>query len=221
MIGDGPEREKLELLATDLGIAQAVRFAGSVAPADVPRWLRACDLACLVSLSEGFGLAAIEPLACGRPVVVTRQVPASAAVTDGVTGALCDSEDVAGMAAALVRARRCGPARLLVPPPSRTPSLGSGTRRRRARALPVTRPSVPDPPSLLGGALERARRRDPNLDQLAHALVVDAGGLELGQRLLVRLTCLAGLDRATLPEPAVACQDQRARACAGVIGHIR
>ena len=109
VIGDGPEREKLELLATDLGIAQAVRFAGSVAPADVPRWLRACDLACLVSLSEGFGLAAIEPLACGRPVVVTRQVPASAAVADGVTGALCDSEDVAGMAAALVRASSLRP----------------------------------------------------------------------------------------------------------------
>jgi glycosyltransferase involved in cell wall biosynthesis len=109
LIGDGPERDELESLAADLGVAEAVRFAGSVAPADVPRWLRACDVGCLVSLREGFGLAAIEPLACGRPVVVTREVPACVAVTEGVTGAICDAEDVAGMAAALARAAALSP----------------------------------------------------------------------------------------------------------------
>jgi D-inositol-3-phosphate glycosyltransferase len=109
LIGDGPERDELESVAADLGVDQAVRFAGSVTPADVPRWLRACDVACLVSLSEGFGLAAIEPLACGRPVVVTSAVPASVAVTEGVTGAVCDAEDVSAMAAALTRAAALTP----------------------------------------------------------------------------------------------------------------
>ena len=65
-------------------------------PAEVPRWLRACDVACLVSQREGFGLAAIEALACARPVVVSRGVPAASAVSEGVTGALCDAGDVDG-----------------------------------------------------------------------------------------------------------------------------
>jgi glycogen(starch) synthase len=102
--GDGPLRAELEEIAAALGIADQVRFAGAVAPADVPRWLRACDVACLVSLREGFGLAAIEALACGRSVVVARDLPVAAAVREGVTGALCAAEDVAEMAAALVRA---------------------------------------------------------------------------------------------------------------------
>ena len=70
----------------------------------MPRWVRACDAACLESEVEGFGLAPIEALACGRPVVVSRQVLSSAAVTDGLTGAVCDATDVAGMAGALERA---------------------------------------------------------------------------------------------------------------------
>jgi glycosyltransferase involved in cell wall biosynthesis len=109
LVGDGPERSALEGLAADLGVVGSVRFAGAVEPAEVPRWLRAADVACLVSEREGFGLAAIEALACGRPVVVARSVPASTAVSDGVTGALCDAHDVTGIADALVRAASLKP----------------------------------------------------------------------------------------------------------------
>jgi teichuronic acid biosynthesis glycosyltransferase TuaC len=109
LVGDGPQRAELEWLAADLGVADSVRFTGAVPPADVPRWLRACDVACLVSQREGFGLAAIEALACGRPVVVARAVPAGSAVTEGVTGARCDPGDVADIAAALVRTAALSP----------------------------------------------------------------------------------------------------------------
>ena len=109
LVGDGPLRAELEARAGGLGIGDAVRFPGAVAPADVPRWLRACDVACLVSESEGFGLAAIEALGCGRPVLVARGLPVATAVSEGVTGALCDADDVAGMAAALVRAATLEP----------------------------------------------------------------------------------------------------------------
>jgi glycosyltransferase involved in cell wall biosynthesis len=109
LVGDGPQGAGLEARARDLGIGESVRFAGAVPPAEVPRWLRACDVACLVSQREGFGLAAIEALACGRPVVVARGVPASAAVEEGVTGALCDADETADMAAALRRAAALTP----------------------------------------------------------------------------------------------------------------
>jgi glycosyltransferase involved in cell wall biosynthesis len=104
LIGDGALRPELEARARELGIGASVRFAGAVEPSDVPRWLRACDVACLVSEREGFGLAAIEALGCGKPLVVTRSVPAGVAVEAGVTGELCEADDVAGMAAALLRA---------------------------------------------------------------------------------------------------------------------
>ena len=109
LVGDGPQRAELERLAGSLGVGGSVRFAGAVPPAQVPRWLRACDVACLVSQREGFGLAAIEALACGRPVLVARGVPAGSAVTEGVTGELCDPGDLEGMAAALVRAAALAP----------------------------------------------------------------------------------------------------------------
>ena len=86
-----------------------MRFVLHAPPAEVPRWLRACDVACLVSTVEGFGLAPIEALACGRPVVVSREVPSGAAVTEGLTGAVCDAGDVAGIAAALQRAAKLTP----------------------------------------------------------------------------------------------------------------
>jgi glycosyltransferase involved in cell wall biosynthesis len=109
LVGDGPLRAELEARAAELGLSGAVSFAGAVAPVDVPRWLRASDVACLVSEREGFGLVAIEALAAGRPVVVARSVPAAAAIADGVTGALCAADDVAGIASALARAAALTP----------------------------------------------------------------------------------------------------------------
>ena len=132
LVGEGPLRAELEARAHELGIGEAVRFTGAVEPADVPRWLRACDAACLVSEVEGFGLAAIEALGCGKPVVVARGVPASAAVDEGVTGALCDAGDVAGMAAALVRAAALDPGEV-----ARTAAEPYSLARETARAVAV------------------------------------------------------------------------------------
>jgi glycosyltransferase involved in cell wall biosynthesis len=132
LVGDGPLRAELEARAAELGIAGAVRFTGSADPADVPRWLRACDVACLVSEVEGFGLAAIEALGCGKPVVVSSGLPVAAAIAEGVTGALCDAGDVAGMAAALVRA-----AKLESGAAARAAAEPYGLARETARAVAV------------------------------------------------------------------------------------
>ena len=91
--GDGPLMAELVEIAGALGIRDHVRFAGAVSPADVPRWVRACDVACLVSLREGFGLAAIEALACGTPVVASARSAVAEIVGPGCGALAHDTED--------------------------------------------------------------------------------------------------------------------------------
>lgn len=67
--GDGPERERLELLAADLGIASRVSWLGFVS--DVDRWMRDAECLILSSRFEGFGNVIIEAMAHGTPVVAT------------------------------------------------------------------------------------------------------------------------------------------------------
>lgn len=71
--GTGPERQRLERLAVDLGVQQRVRFLGRVSDADLP-WLYAAADASLVPTRalEGFGYVALESMAAGTPVVATR-----------------------------------------------------------------------------------------------------------------------------------------------------
>lgn len=69
LLGDGPERERLQQLAAGLERPEQIRFAGY--RADVPELLPGFDVAAFASNSEGFGLALIEALASGVPVVTT------------------------------------------------------------------------------------------------------------------------------------------------------
>ena len=69
LVGDGPEREHLEALARRLGIHDAVRFMGAVPPAEVRGYLAQSDVFVFPAEREGFGLAAVEALMQGVPVV--------------------------------------------------------------------------------------------------------------------------------------------------------
>ena len=93
-IGEGPERDRLEQLAGELSMQQRVAFPGRMPPADLAEYYRNVDAACLVSIDEGFGLAALEALACGAPVVVSRTAPVAELVADGVNGAVVDPTDI-------------------------------------------------------------------------------------------------------------------------------
>jgi N-acetyl-alpha-D-glucosaminyl L-malate synthase BshA len=91
-VGDGPDRPAAEALAEELGLLPDVRFLGKVdAVADL---LRCADLFLLPSASESFGLAALEALACGVPVVGSNAGGLPDVVDDGVTGALVPVGDV-------------------------------------------------------------------------------------------------------------------------------
>lgn len=69
IIGDGPERAELELLAGSLGLGGQVHFAGLRAPTEVSSFLLRADLMFFPAVDEGFGLAAAEALMTGVPVV--------------------------------------------------------------------------------------------------------------------------------------------------------
>jgi len=92
-LGDGPLRSELEG-------RRGVRLLGSVAHERVPDWIAACDVLCQPSLVEPFGLATLEGLACGRPVVATRVGGPPEFVPAG-GGVLVDPLDTAAIVSAL------------------------------------------------------------------------------------------------------------------------
>jgi glycosyltransferase involved in cell wall biosynthesis len=72
VVGDGPALAGLRRLAAETMVERQVVFHGQVDHEEVLRQLRAADLFCLLSASEGFPKVVLEALACGLPVITTR-----------------------------------------------------------------------------------------------------------------------------------------------------
>jgi len=83
-----PELERLRALARELGIAERVRFPGAVAQGDLPDYYRAADALAVISRYESFGLAAVEALASGLPVVAAQVGGLPSIITHGESGLL-------------------------------------------------------------------------------------------------------------------------------------
>jgi N-acetyl-alpha-D-glucosaminyl L-malate synthase BshA len=95
MVGDGPERPDAEQEARALGVEADVRFLGRLD--SVASILQASDLFLLPSQTESFGLAALEAMACGAPVVASNAGGLPEVITDGVTGILEPAGSVEAM----------------------------------------------------------------------------------------------------------------------------
>ena len=67
----GRERQRLLALVAELGLQDDVLFFGQVPKADLPLFYNVVELLVIPSLYEGFGLPALEAMACGRPVIVS------------------------------------------------------------------------------------------------------------------------------------------------------
>jgi phosphatidylinositol alpha-1,6-mannosyltransferase len=101
LVGGGPLRDAVHTRAAELGVGDAVVLPGEVPIDEAARWLRASHAATLASLGEGFGLAVVEALACGRAVAVSQAAGACSVVQAGMTGALLDPLDVGSITRAL------------------------------------------------------------------------------------------------------------------------
>jgi N-acetyl-alpha-D-glucosaminyl L-malate synthase BshA len=97
LAGDGPERNNLERLARELNIWDDVIFLGKVR--DTAHVLEIADVFLLPSETESFGLAALEAMAVGVPVISSNTGGIPEVNIDGETGFLSDVGDVESMAA--------------------------------------------------------------------------------------------------------------------------
>lgn len=98
LVGDGPERGKVEQICRERELCNSITFIGSLPL--IEEILVGADLFLLPSESESFGLAALEAMSCEVPVIATTAGGLPEVVTDGETGFLRPVGDVDGMARA-------------------------------------------------------------------------------------------------------------------------
>jgi len=103
IIGDGPSRDLLESIASRLGIGDRAEFVGFIANEKVVEYLNNFDIFVMPSIGEGetFGVAAVEAMATGLPVVASRIGGLPEVIDDGKTGILVEPGNVEELTKAL------------------------------------------------------------------------------------------------------------------------
>jgi len=101
VFGDGDQRDALVRLAADLGVGDALYLPGRAG--DVAAWLARAEVVVHPVRWEGFGLALLEAMLVGRPVVASAVSSVPEIVVDGETGLLVPPDDPGALAAAIGR----------------------------------------------------------------------------------------------------------------------
>src|SRR5260221_1340367 len=96
VVGEGPDRADVERRAAEYALEDDVAFSG--VQDDPIALLSISDLFLLPSIQESFGLAALETMACGVPVVASKVGGLPEIIEDGVTGFVCAPDDMDGIA---------------------------------------------------------------------------------------------------------------------------
>ena len=92
IIGDGPDRRKLTRLCKRLALGNSVRFLGAGSAEDVRAMLSRGDVFANACVLESFGIAALEALSCGIPVVARSEGGVGSFIEDGENGVLVASD---------------------------------------------------------------------------------------------------------------------------------
>jgi len=128
VLGEGPDRSALEMLASSLGVRDRVLLPGRVG--DVAALYGRADLLVHPARWEGFGLAMLEGMLAGKPVVAARAGSAPELVDDGRTGLLVPSSDSAALAQAVTS---------LLTDPWRAAEMGAAGKERAHSQFSVAR----------------------------------------------------------------------------------
>jgi len=152
--GAGPERERLERLARDRGLAPVVRFQGLATHERLPDILAAADVFVLPSLQEGLPLSLLEALACGLPAVAADVGGVATVLRHEANGLLVPPADPEALRAALER--------LLADPPLRRRLAEEARRTAERFAWPAVweryRQLMAPPPAAAGAPPTETRR---------------------------------------------------------------
>lgn len=102
--GKGPQDNVFSRLAAQLGIERNVRFLGFVSEGEMRDWYNRCTMFAMPSLSwrqEGFGIVAMEAMACGAPTIVSSIVGAAGDIRARDAALVVEPGDVTGLAKAI------------------------------------------------------------------------------------------------------------------------
>lgn len=103
IVGDGLERENLHRLAESLQVADSVEWVGELlAEDDLASQYANCDVFCLPSRHESFGLVFLEAMAAQKPVVAVNTTAVPEVVRDGLDGILAPPDSVDGVAEGII-----------------------------------------------------------------------------------------------------------------------
>lgn len=121
IVGDGPVRRQLEEQSRTLSIAAQTHFLGYVAHPTLGDILEAFDIFAFPTFGEGFGLALLEAMTSGKPVVASKVMAIPEIVIDGETGLLVPPDDSDALARALLK---------LMSDPRKCQQFGTAGRQR-------------------------------------------------------------------------------------------
>ncbi|MBV9180512.1 MAG: glycosyltransferase family 4 protein [Acidobacteria bacterium] len=99
--GTGPEAKKLKAMARKLGVSAGVKFLGRVDDHNLASLIHGCDLAVFPSAYEGFGIAILEAMACGKAVITTAHGGPSGFISNGHDGILLPERTSSALAESL------------------------------------------------------------------------------------------------------------------------
>lgn len=102
IIGQGKLENQLKKRVYSIGIEKDVKFVGVKKNEEIPYWINASNLICIPSVSEGFGIVAIESLTCGVPVVASNVGGIPEIIKDESLGILFPPGDLAALSSAIV-----------------------------------------------------------------------------------------------------------------------
>jgi phosphatidyl-myo-inositol dimannoside synthase len=131
IVGEGDDRQRLEERAAERGVADRLRFTGTLSFPDLVLAYRMADLFVMPSTGEGFGIAYLEAMACGVPALGLAIAGACDALAESGLGTILSQEELSVAIARLLEAPPLDPAALATMTRAR---FGRETFRSQLRA---------------------------------------------------------------------------------------